>query len=93
LQNPSDTSLYSKLCTIESPRNFGSSARSPLPEPLATADDSEVSVPAYSGIGTPVSAPVATADIMSLRKVRMSSVISGYSPLMTPTLLFIQPLA
>src|SRR5690242_3225088 len=85
--------LYSKFCSIASRRNFGISARSPAPYPFATAADTDASVAEVSGIGTPCSAPVATADMMSFRSVRMSSVISGFSPFITTTLLRIQLLA
>ena len=50
-------------------KNLGISPRSPDLFPWATAADSAASVPADSGTGTPVNAPVATADMMSLRKV------------------------
>src|SRR4029077_7661663 len=92
-RNHSPVPRHPKFCSIASRRNFGISPRSLLPYPLATAADSDASVPADSGMGTPLSAPVATADMMSFRNVRMSRVISGFSPFITPILLFIQPLA
>jgi hypothetical protein len=55
--------------------------------------DSDASVPAAKGMGTPDNAPVATADIRSLRRVRMSSVISPRPPFNTSSLALSQPLA
>jgi hypothetical protein len=45
-----------------------------------------VSAPAVAGMATPFFAPVATADITSLRMVRMSRVMSPGSPLSTASL-------
>ena len=42
-------------------------------------------MPDVAGMATPLRAPVAIADMTSLRMVRMSSVMSPGSPLRTPT--------
>ena len=97
--------VCSLMTSPERPSRFKNSAASPRerisairrdrrrrnrrrPPPRATPAG-----PPTSGIGTPVSAPVATADMMSLRNVRMSSVMSAFSPLSTPVLLLSQPQA
>ena len=50
-------------------------------------------MPADSGIGMPLTAPVATIDMMSLRMVLRSSVTSAGSPFSAPFLPANQPFA
>ena len=69
-----------KFCPMCSRKNFASSPMSLSPQPCATAADSAVSTPDDSGMAGADSAPVATADMMSLRSVLRSSVMSAGSP-------------